>query len=430
MFGFVKNRSYEKQSISRKRRTSFADQTDSASNGICDYSAIDHVIASQSSAWHTTSCLYVTTLFAVGILSIISIFRGGRRKGSAGQGSTGIQRKSSTKRTLAEHLSHHGAGRRKQTGQSRKSSDAAASASSGKISMLTDDEEFDRLVEEQIHGSSGGSPSSPDTSRHDAASRGDVPLFPQEATEAEVARFVRARKGDLMAGAEQLQHYMDWHKRHVGLRSIATDEFRKRSNESQSEYDWRMSCGIAQIMEGSAEADTAKELPCVVFLDDGNAALRSLDRTRICHHLPARIDTRLASGQVYAQALAIYLDRRLSRHSEEKFDVFIDTRPGEGWGNISAYNLVPFIRHASKLLNDLHPERLHRAVVYPVPSVCAFIWNRLVKPWMDPVTAAKIVLIGGSARVRSKMPKSMQKIASESTLAEMERRRLELFGEN
>ena len=297
--------------------------------------------------------------------------------------------------------------------------------------MLTDDDEFDRLVEEQLQSSTGAPPSSADPLQKDTVASRDVPLFPQDATEAEVAQFVRARKGDLMAGAEQLRHHLEWHKENVVLGSNMADNDKKRAEGTESTYDWRMSCRIAQIIEGNVQSDTSVELPCVVFLDDDNddAAMRSLDGTRICHHLPARIDTNLASGQVYAQALAIYLDRRLSRHSEEKFDVFIDTRQGEGWGNISAYNLVPFIRYASKLLNDLHPERLHRAVVYPVPSVCAFIWNRLVKPWMDPVTADKIVLIGGSARIRSKLPKSMRKIASESTLAEMERRRLELFAE-
>ena len=423
MFGFGKKRGHRRQNrAGRKGRASFDEptSTQSQTDGICDYSAIDHVIESQPTQWHTASCLYVTTLFAFGILSIISIFRGGRRRSGAGRGS--VRRKSSTKRTLAEHLSHGAGGKLHEGRQSLKSSDAA-SASSGKVSMLTDDNEFDRLVEEQMQTLSGASPTSADP-LEELASR-DVPLFPQEATEAEVARFVRARKGDLMAGAEQLRHYMEWHKENVALGS-------NTANDNKSESDWRSACRIAKIIEDTAQADTAVELPCVVFLDDDNddAALRSLDGTRICHHLPARIDTNLASGQVYAQALGIYLDRRLSRDSEEKFDVFVDTRPGEGWGNISAYSLVPFIRHASKLLNDLHPERLHRAVVYPVPSVCAFIWNRLIKPWMDPVTADKIVLIGGPARVRSKLPKSMQKIASESTLKEMERRRLELFVES
>ena len=421
MLWFGKKRRHHRQSSAgRKGRASFVDQTDPASSSTCDYSAIDHAIASKSAAWHTASCLYVTTLFAFGILSIISIFRGGRRRSGAGRGS--IRRKSSTKRTLAEHLSHGAGGKLHEGRKSLKSSDAA-SASSGKISMLTDDDEFDRLVEEQRQRSTGAPPSSDDP-LEEFASR-DVPLFPQEATEAEVARFVRARKGDLMAGAEQLRHYMEWHKENVALGS-------NTANDNKSESDWRSACRIAQIIEDTAQKDTAVKLPCVVFLDDDNddAALRSSDGTRICHHLPARIDTNLASGQIYAQALAIYLDRRLSRHSEEKFDVFVDTRPGEGWGNISAYNLVPFIRHASKLLNDLHPERLHRAVVYPVPSVCAFIWNRLIKPWMDPVTADKIVLIGGSARMCSKLPKSMRKIASASTLAEIERRRLELFVES
>ena len=301
---------------------------------------------------------------------------------------------------LAEHIrdGNRSGGKHVVTGSNLRSTDEA-SASSGRVSMLTDDDELEQL------------------------SSDDVLLFPQEATEAEVARFVRARKGDLAAGADQLRRYLDWHTLH---QNISINDSMRKAGESLCQYDWRIASSVAQTMEGDLQVENTVPLPCVVFLDDGDTNMRSLDGTRICQHLPAQI-THLASGQVYAQALAIYLDRRLSRQREEKFDVFIDTRPGEGWGNISAYHLVPFIRHASKLLNDLHPERLQRAVVFPVPSVCAFIWNRMIKPWMDPVTADKIVLVGGSARMHSKLPKSMQKIASEGTLAELERRRIALF---
>ena len=314
----------------------------------------------------------------------------------------------------------------------------------------------------------------------DSATAAAPPLFPPHATEAEVARFVRARKGDIEAGSMQLRHYLEWHQRYEDVERSGSmppgDVLVKRSGESDGEHDWRMACAIAQVahaaeVDAGVDADTdekfsVSELPCVVFLEsDGDRSYhrdgatsptstedtppvrntsssaptiaqspppsaqpqRSLDGTRICHHLPARIDTSLASGQIYATALALYLDRRLSRSAEEKFDVVIDTRPGLGWANIRAYHLVPFIRHASKLLNDLHPERLHHAIVYPVPTVCAFIWNRLVKPFMDPTTAEKIVVLGGGDKVTSKVPKGMRKYIGEDVLGEIERRRLGLF---
>ena len=392
--------------------------TNSDGFGICDYSALDHVIASRPHRWHTVSCIYVTSLFTIGLLAIITIFRGGRRTSNATNGSS-IRRKHH-KRTLAEHMrdGNRNGEKHVETRRNLRSTDEA-SASSGRVSMLTDDDELERLADEQNFESSGAS----STSSVEPLQLQDAPLFPQEATEAEVARFVRARKGDLTAGAEQLRHYLDWHKLH---QNISINESTRKAGESLSERDWRIASSVAEVMEGDLQVENTVPLPCVVFLDDGDTNIRSLDGTRICQHLPARI-THLASGQVYAQALAIYLDRRLSRQDEEKFDVFIDTRPGEGWGNISAYHLVPFIRHASKLLNDLQPERLQKAVVFPVPSVCAFIWNRMIKPWMDPVTADKIVLVGGSARMDSKLPKSMQKIASEEALAHLERRRIALF---
>ena len=390
--------------------------TTSTSNdgfGICDYSALDHVIASRPHRWHTVSCIYVTSLFTIGLLSIITIFRGGRRTSNAARG--GSIRRKQQKRTLAEHIRDGNRnGEKHVVTRSNLRSTDAASASSGRVSMLTDDDEVERLADDQNFESPAASSTSSD----------EPLLFPQEATEAEVARFVRARKGDLTAGAEQLRHYLDWHTLH---QNKSINDSTRMAGESLLQYDWRVASSVAQVLEGDLQVENTVPLPCVVFLDVGATSIQSLEGARICQHLPARIDTNLASGQVYAQALAIYLDRRLSRQREEKFDVFIDTRPGEGWGNISAYHLVPFIRHASKLLNDLHPERLQRAVVYPVPSVCAFIWNRMIKPWMDPVTADKIILVGGSAHIHSKLPKSMQKIASEGALAQLERRRIALF---
>ena len=172
--------------------------------------------------------------------------------------------------------------------------------------MLTDDDELKQL------------------------SSDDVPLFPQEATEAEVARFVRARKGDLAAGADQLRRYLEWHKLQEKAAVYGADLARK-AGESMLQYDWRVASSVAQVLEGDLQVENTVPLPCVVFLDVGATSIQSLEGARICQHLPARIDTNLASGQVYAQALAIYLDRRLSRQREEKFDVFIDTRPGEGF---------------------------------------------------------------------------------------------------
>ena len=427
MFGMGEDRGHGSKPAKRRKRFSSPSNEPQASStstnndgyGICDYSALDHVIASRPLRWHTVSCIYVTSLFTIGLLAIITIFRGGRRTSNAARG--GSIRRKQQKRTLAEHIRDGNRSGGKQATRSNLRTTDAASASSGRVSMLTDDDELERLAEEEDFDS----PTASSTSSVEPLQLQDVPLFPREATEAEVARFVRARKGDLTAGAEQLRHYLHWHKLHESAAGYGADSTRM-ADESLSQYDWRVASSVAQVMEGDLQVENTVPLPCVVFLNNEATSIRSLDGTRICQHLPARI-THLASGQVYAQALAIYLDRRLSRQREEKFDVFIDTRPGEGWGNISAYHLVPFIRHASKLLNDLQPERLQKAVVFPVPSVCAFIWNRMIKPWMDPVTADKIVLVGGSARMDSKLPKSMQKIASEEALAHLERRRIALF---
>jgi hypothetical protein len=159
---------------------------------------------------------------------------------------------------------------------------------------------------------------------------------------------------------------------------------------------------------------------------DTQDTLRTIDGKRVLQHLPARIDLSVADAEVYATALALYIDRCVSRDSMEKICVVIDTRPGKGWKNIPAPRLVPFIKHAARLLNDLHPERLARCILFPVPSVAKFLWNA-VKPWLDPDTAEKICILSGSASIKSPVPKDMNSYLQRDVVEWMERNRLSTF---
>jgi len=460
----------------------------------CDYASIGHAISTKSNEWHVASCVYVTILSALGILLVVSLFWSAKRSNAAaraatssrGEKSNGYGRYHRGGFTEGRSVPRQRGSVERHRDRDDMSTISGITDEEGNTSLNYDDDGDDTRNDKNYCNSRNASGLGPPGEFSVAPSATDSstaapPLFPPNATEAEVARFVRARKGDIEAGSIQLRHYLDWRKRYEDVEERGDlmppgDALMKRCGESDGEYDWRMACAIAQVAHAAevedANAHTAtdekfrlRELPCVVFLESGGdtsshrdgarsptsedtppvrntyssaptiaqspppsaQSPRSLDGARICHHIPARIDTSLASGQIYATALALYLDRRLSRSEEEKFDVVIDTRPGLGWANISAYHLVPFIRHASKLLNDLHPERLHRAIVYPVPSVCAFIWNRLVRPFMDPTTAEKIVVLGGGAKITSKVPKGMRKYIGEDALGQIERRRLGLF---
>ena len=162
--------------------------------------------------------------------------------------------------------------------------------------------------------------------------------------------------------------------------------------------EWDKACVIAT----RSLSKTPPGMPCVVFwADQGNdGSIVSLDGKRILQHLPARINLDAVDGPTYALALALFLDQTLDHNSMGKICLMIDARPGKGWANLPILKLVPFIEHTAKLLNDLHPERLDKCVLFPVPFWAKGIWT-MVKPFLDPGTARRICLISGPAQVRS-----------------------------
>jgi hypothetical protein len=55
---------------------------------------------------------------------------------------------------------------------------------------------------------------------------------------------------------------------------------------------------------------------------------------------------------------------------------------------------TPWVKAIAKALGDQYPESMKKCIVYPSNRVFRYIWN-IVKPFFDPVTAAKIVMVGG-----------------------------------
>ena len=269
--------------------------------------------------------------------------------------------------------------------------------------------------------------------------------FP-ESKAAERARFLNARNGDVQAACAMLKRYLDWRAQYYtiedeknlsrGIGKAAEDEknlSRGIFEAAEEDPDWSQACRMASSLSSST-MPLRTIPPCILFMPekkstdiaDSQDALRTLDGKRVLQHLPARIDLSDADADVYATALALYIDRCVPRDSMEKICVVIDTRPGKGWRNIPAHKLVPFIKHAARLLNDLHPERLARCILFPVPSVAKFLWNA-VKPWLDPGTANKICILSGSANIKSPIPKDMELYLQKDVVEWMERKRLSTF---
>lgn len=249
------------------------------------------------------------------------------------------------------------------------------------------------------------------------------------ATSAERARFLKARSGDVRAASVMLKKYLEWRRPFDSMGDEILRSTSRRHTSDDEDSDWTLACRMAA---SACSSSLSRPPPCILFMPNKNEyhrdSLRTINGKRVLQHLPARIDLSVANAEVYATALALYIDRCVSRDSMEKICVVIDTRPGKGWANIPAPKLVPFIKHAARLLNDLHPERLACCILFPVPSVAKFLWN-VVKPFLDPDTADKICILSGSAWVKSPVPEDMDLYLQQDVMEWMESKRLSTFEE-
>ena len=252
-------------------------------------------------------------------------------------------------------------------------------------------------------------------------------------TQAERQRFLIAdRQGNTKAAIEKLQYYLEWRRQH--------------NNDELSHLDsWTYATQIAmqakakkgKSNDSSIDSTNTYKLPCTLFMyeheSSTSATNTSIDSTvttnttrmKYIQHLPARIDL-IADNSTYALALALYIDHILDRNSTEKATLVIDVRPGYGWSNIKAIQLLPFIQMVSKLLCDLFPSRLEKCIVYPVPKVALFLW-KAVQPFVGTETVDKICLISGPAGKKDKVPKQVSKYLDEELIAKLEERRTSLF---
>lgn len=265
----------------------------------------------------------------------------------------------------------------------------------------------------------------------------------QTSTHEERLRFLRACKGNLTDTVKKLQGYIDWRELH-GLDSAEYNE--GMVELTSDEQHWDDACKRAMKYYESSESvsSTGKKkssrqlmkfdvdtLPQIVFihLDENGETRRTLDGTMILHVIPARIDKKLAAGEVYALAVCFYLDRKQRRDSMDLFCVTLDVRGGKGWANAAAYGMMPFIKAMAGLLHEIYPERLSKLVLYPLPRAAMWIWA-MAKPFLDTSVVKRATLIGGDDARTSPPPNDALRLHfDEETVEALEKKRLSMFVE-
>jgi hypothetical protein len=217
----------------------------------------------------------------------------------------------------------------------------------------------------------------------------------KEATAAERLRFYVSKKTQV-ATARALRAYMDWRKKHDLTIATAPDSILEDARM------WNEASLIA--LKARREKRCSAPLPQIAFMHQSeNSYIADRTNHRIIHFVAGRMDDRIASTVTYALAVALYIDRKLDRESDELVTVVIDSRGGHGWRNLTAAQLLPFIQHLSKLLLQMFPERLYRTLVFPIPSRFFWVW-KLARNCIDPLTREKICPLMGPSTIESSPP--------------------------
>jgi CRAL/TRIO domain len=245
-----------------------------------------------------------------------------------------------------------------------------------------------------------------------------------ESTVQERQRFFIAKKGDVTLASSCLRSYIDWRTSHTKYQESCSFIDSKTNNDTD-EYDWDVACALA--IRACREIEY-RRLPRVVrTFCQGEKECVDRNGFRLIQLLPGRMDERLAPLSTYALAIALYIDRKLARDSNEKITVIVDVRGGQGWRNIPAAQLVLFMKDIFALLLNMFPERLARAIILPVPSILLWIWS-VVQRYLDPDTAKKICLITGPAGTSSPPPsKAMSTYLDGNVVALLESERIATF---
>ena len=229
-------------------------------------------------------------------------------------------------------------------------------------------------------------------------------------TSAERKRFLSSGLGNTSNAIKKLKHYLDWRSKYC------------KDDDKPVDVDtWEWSCQRAIEVSKDETAPVNTKLPCVLFVHEYAEA----GKTKRCAQvLPARVDTGRANATTYALAFAIYLDQTLDRSSYEKLTLSVDVRAGRGWANINAFKLIPFIQGVTKLLTELHPERLDTCIIFPVPGIAVGIW-RAVKPFLDKETSGRVHIVSGPAGLDDGLPKKVEELFCEDLIQKTEKSRLD-----
>lgn len=165
------------------------------------------------------------------------------------------------------------------------------------------------------------------------------------------------------------------------------------------------------------QEDQLQQIVFAPVVTEGNKHPHILTDTqghRVLYVLPARMNLHTLSTDVYTTAFALYVYRKLQRWSlvsskenqHTSFDgvvVAVDVRPGHGWTNTPAIQLIGLIRHAVSTLHRLFPGILKKCIIFPIPRIALAVYN-CISPGLDRDVVKSMAMISGEAGKNSPIP--------------------------
>ncbi|CAB9500424.1 expressed unknown protein [Seminavis robusta] len=186
--------------------------------------------------------------------------------------------------------------------------------------------------------------------------------------------------------------------------------------------------GLAKFKDRICKVETLPQLCFVHNNNDGTPALSKQGKPLI-HYLPARLDLKKASGEIYALAIVLYVERKAERLDfvGKGAVLMADGRRGAGWPNHNALMVVSFLRILLTALNNLHPGRIGSFVIYPVPYACLYVF-KMMKGWLPKAYADNVSLLNGGDGIKDPAPrKKLALYVEEDIMDKMEETRLANF---
>ena len=174
------------------------------------------------------------------------------------------------------------------------------------------------------------------------------------------------------------------------------------------------------------------ELPQMIFCpqyEDGSYVFTKAGNP-VVHLLPALIDIKLVSADVYTLCCNLYIERKAKHIDFHSLGAAVvgDARVGQGWPNLPVFHIMGFLLLWIRALQRHQPGCMTKLVVFNIRYVAVGIFN-MTKPLIPKSIADNTHLVSGGDALKDVVSKKLAKFVPEAGIKIMEETRFSMFRE-